>query len=197
MARVRDKDDRPEFPPIPEMNEDPPINPLTGKPQPPRLSSRSLARRIAYFLRDRLIAARGWHLRKVLHMDIDPTCKFSLKAHFDTTNPKGIHIGAGTYIAFHSVILSHDMSRLLHVHTRIGRNCFIGAHAIILPGVTIGDECIIGSGAVVTKDVPSHSICVGNPAKVVKSGIRTREFGILLDVYDAVRAMEDSEDAMG
>jgi acetyltransferase-like isoleucine patch superfamily enzyme len=178
------------------MTDDPPINPVTGWPQPPRLTSRSLVRRVVHFLRDRVIAARSWHLRKVLHMDIDPSCRFSLKAHFDSTNPTGIHVGAGTYIAFHAVILSHDMSRLLHVHTRIGKNCFIGAHAIILPGVTIGDECIIGSGSVVTKDVPSHSICVGNPAKVIKSGIRTRECGILLDVYEAVKSVEDAEDAL-
>jgi acetyltransferase-like isoleucine patch superfamily enzyme len=155
-----------------------------------------LARRFAYFLRDRIVAAKSWHMRKVLHMDIDPDCRFSLKAHFDSTNPTGIHVGAGTYIAFYAVILSHDMSRLLHVHTRIGKNCFIGAHAIILPGVTIGDECIIGSGSVVTKDVPSHSICVGNPAKVIKSGIRTRECGILLDVYEAVKSVEEAEDAL-
>jgi acetyltransferase-like isoleucine patch superfamily enzyme len=178
------------------MTDDPLINPLTGRPQPPRLSSRSLPRKIAHFVRNSLIAAKGWHLRKIMRMDIDPSCKFSLKAHFDTTNPKGIHIGAGTYIAFNSVILSHDMCRLLHLHTRIGKNCFIGAHSIILPGLTIGDECIIGSGAVVTKDVPSHSICVGNPAKVIKSGIRTREYGILVDAFDAVKAMEAQEDAM-
>ncbi len=177
--------------------EDSRINPVTGRPQPPRLSSRSLVARLVHFLRDRVIAARSWHLRKVLHMDIDPSCRFSLKAHFDTTNPRGIHIGAGTYLAFYAVVLSHDMSRLLHVHTRIGKNCFIGAHAIILPGVTIGDECIIGSGSVVTKDVPSHSVCVGNPAKVIKSGIHTREGGILVDVYDAVRAMEEAEDTSG
>lgn len=174
------------------MYDDTPINPVTGKPQPPALGSRSLLRKFVHYARDRVIATRSWYLRKVLHMDIHPSCRFSLKAHFDTTNPKGVHIGEGTYVAFYAVILTHDMSRLLHVHTRIGRNCFIGAHAIIMPGVTIGDECIIGSGAVVTKDVPSHSICVGNPARIVKSGIRTRECGVLSDVHDAVRAMEEA-----
>jgi acetyltransferase-like isoleucine patch superfamily enzyme len=173
-----------------------PINPVTGLPQPPRLTKRSLTRRLLHFLRDRTIASKSWYLRKVLRMDIDPACRFSLKAHFDSTNPAGIHIGAGTYIAFHAVILAHDMSRLLHVDTRIGKNCFVGAHAIIMPGVTIGDGCIIGSGSVVTKNVPSHSICVGNPAKVIKSGIRTREFGILLDLYEAVKSAEDAEDAL-
>jgi acetyltransferase-like isoleucine patch superfamily enzyme len=175
---------------------EPTINPLTGCPQPPRLSDRSLPRKLASALRDGVISAKGWYLRKILHMDIHPDCRFSLKAHFDTTHPAGIHVGAGTYIAFHAVVLSHDMCRLLHVHTRIGKNCFIGAHAIVLPGVTIGDECIIGSGTVVTRDVPSRSICVGNPGKVIKSGIRTREYGILLDIYEAVRSVEEAEDAL-
>ena len=47
-------------------------------------------------------------------------------------------------------------------------NCFIGAGAIILKGVTIGENCIIAANAVVTKDVPEGSIVGGNPAKLIK-----------------------------
>jgi maltose O-acetyltransferase len=50
----------------------------------------------------------------------------------------------------------------------IGNGCWIGAGAIILPGVTIGDRAVIGAGAVVTKDVPADSMAVGNPARVIK-----------------------------
>ena len=53
-----------------------------------------------------------------------------------------------------------------------------------MPGVTIGDQCIVGAGSVVVHDVPSHSVCAGNPAKVVKNGIVLREYGILKDVYE-------------
>ncbi len=88
----------------------------------------------------------------------------------------------GTYVAFGAVILAHDMSRVLSTDTYIGKNCFIGAHSIIMPGIRIGDECIIGTGAVVTHDVPAHSIVGGNPAKVIRSGIRTRRYGILADI---------------
>jgi len=49
-----------------------------------------------------------------------------------------------------------------------------------MPGVTVGNESIIGSGAIVTKDVPSNSIVAGNPAKIIKEGIRTKRFGQLL-----------------
>lgn len=49
----------------------------------------------------------------------------------------------------------------------IGDYVWIGAHAIVLPGVTVGKGAIIGAGAVVTKDVPPYSIAVGVPARVV------------------------------
>ena len=51
---------------------------------------------------------------------------------------------------------------------RIGRNCWIGAGAIILPGVTIGDNVVIGAGSIVTKDIPDNSVAVGNPCRVVR-----------------------------
>ena len=153
-----------------------------------RSGRQGLIRRAMIGVRHALIAAKSAYLRKILGMDIHPSCRFSLKANFDRTNPKGVHLDAGTYVAFNAVILAHDMSRLVHMHTRIGKNCFIGAHAIIMPGVTIGDQCIIGAGAVVVQDVPPNSICAGNPAKVVKSGIATRKYGILKDVYEAAAA---------
>ena len=52
--------------------------------------------------------------------------------------------------------------------TRINNDVWIGARAIIMPGVEIGQGSIIGSGAVVTKDVPPYSIVGGVPAKVIK-----------------------------
>jgi acetyltransferase-like isoleucine patch superfamily enzyme len=112
---------------------------------------------------------------------IDPSAVISLKAKIDRTYPQGIVIGAYTYITFGASILAHDMVRNLRATTRIGTHCFIGANALILPGVTVGDHAIVAAGAVVTKDVPSYSIVAGNPAKVIKTGIKTREFGILVD----------------
>ena len=48
----------------------------------------------------------------------------------------------------------------------IGNNVWIGAGAIILPGVTIGDNTVIGAGSVVTKDIPANSVAFGVPCKV-------------------------------
>lgn len=118
-------------------------------------------------LRNFLIQTRAAYLRYFWGMDIDRTARFSLSARFDRTYPKGVHVGAETYIAFEATILTHDYVRKLYRHTYIGRSCFIGARSIILPGVRIGDGCIVGAGSVVTKDVPSHSVVAGNPARVI------------------------------
>lgn len=50
----------------------------------------------------------------------------------------------------------------------IGDDVWIGAHAVILPGVTIGSGSIIAAGAVVTHDVPGYSIVAGVPARVLR-----------------------------
>lgn len=51
----------------------------------------------------------------------------------------------------------------------IGKNCWIGAGAIILPGITIGDHVVVGAGSVVTKDLPSDVVAVGNPCHILRT----------------------------
>lgn len=50
----------------------------------------------------------------------------------------------------------------------IGNNVWIGAGALIMPGVTIGDDTVIGAGSVVTRDIPSGVVAVGNPCRVMR-----------------------------
>lgn len=111
--------------------------------------------------------------------DIHPTVQISLGVRIDKSYPKGIHIGEETYIAKGAYIFSHDYCRALHIDTFIGRRCFIGANAIILPGVKLGDNTIVGAGAVVTKSFEGGVILAGNPAKIIRSGIITRKFGMI------------------
>ena len=60
---------------------------------------------------------------------------------------------------------------------RIGRNCWIGAGAVIVPGVTIGNNVVIGAGSIVTKDIPDNVVAVGNPCRVLREvGDYDREF---------------------
>jgi acetyltransferase-like isoleucine patch superfamily enzyme len=85
----------------------------------------------------------------------------------------GIEIGDGTIFgpAVRMISADHDMTNGAMWKParpiRIGRNCWIGASAIILPGVELGDRVVIGAGAVVTRDVPAGSVAVGNPARVI------------------------------
>jgi sugar O-acyltransferase (sialic acid O-acetyltransferase NeuD family) len=53
----------------------------------------------------------------------------------------------------------------------IGKGSLVGGGAVVLPKITIGENAIVGAGAVVTRDVPDRSVVVGNPARVVKSGV--------------------------
>lgn len=130
-------------------------------------------------LRYLLVTMKRIYLTKIWGMDLDPTCQFSLSARFDKTFPRGIHVGAESYIAFDAAILSHEMIRALRGHTRIGRRCFIGARSIIMPGVVIGDGSVVAAGSVVTKDVPARSIVAGNPARIIRSDIDTGPYGRL------------------
>ena len=50
----------------------------------------------------------------------------------------------------------------------IGRNCWLGAGVIVVPGISIGDNSVIGAGSVVTKDIPANVVAVGNPCRVLR-----------------------------
>lgn len=75
-------------------------------------------------------------------------------------------IGEGTYIQ-HYVTLGVRDDKNESKAPVVGKNCYIGARAILIGDITIGDNCKIGAGAVVVKDVPSDSTVVGVPAKVI------------------------------
>ena len=60
---------------------------------------------------------------------------------------------------------------------RIGKNCWLGAGVIVMPGVTIGDNTVIGAGRIETKDIPANVVAVGNPCRVMREiGEHDREY---------------------
>lgn len=121
-----------------------------------------------------------WKLVHIYGMDIANRVYISRHATLDKSkNPKGIHIAEGARIAGNVIVLAHDHVRNYFADTYIGKNCEIGGGAIIMPGVRVGDYCCIGAGSVVTKDVPDRCVAVGNPAKVIRTGIMIDDKGIM------------------
>lgn len=86
-----------------------------------------------------------------------------------------ISVGDQVTVAPGATLLAHDASiKEALGYARVGRisigsHVFIGAGAVILPGVSIGDYVIIGAGAVVSRSIPANSVAVGNPARVIGS----------------------------
>lgn len=87
----------------------------------------------------------------------------------------GIFIGSDTMFAPNVKIISANHDPKAGTNSwhdeepvRIGRRCWLGANAVILPRVTLGDDCIVGAGAVVTKSFPDGSVVAGVPAKLIK-----------------------------
>ena len=85
----------------------------------------------------------------------------------------GITIDDNSLVAANTQLISnnHDLEEHMIITCKpvhLKRNCWIGAGATILPGVTVGENSVVGAGSVVTKDIPDNCIAVGSPAKVVK-----------------------------
>ncbi len=70
-----------------------------------------------------------------------------------------------------------EKSMQFNMPVHIGRNCWLGAGVVVLPGVTIGDNSVIGAGSIVTKDIPANVVAVGNPCRVIREiNDKDREF---------------------
>ena len=109
-------------------------------------------------------------------------------ANFGLTMVDDTHIYVGDYTMFAPNVTvataGHPIDPALreralqyNAPVHIGRNCWIGAGALIMPGVTIGDNTVIGAGSVVTHDIPSGVVAVGNPCRVMRQiGEHDKEF---------------------
>ena len=109
-------------------------------------------------------------------------------ANFNLTMVDDTHIYVGDYTMFAPNVVvataGHPIDPELRARglqynaaVHIGKNCWIGAGALIMPGVTIGDNTVIGAGSVVTHDIPAGVVAVGNPCRVMREiGEHDREF---------------------
>jgi len=100
-------------------------------------------------------------------------CDINPGVAFDISHCWLIEIGDRVTIAPEAYILAHDASTFRDLgYTKIGKvkienGVFIGARALIMPGVTIGENAIVAAGSVVTKSVEANTVVGGNPAKVI------------------------------
>ena len=109
-------------------------------------------------------------------------------ANFGLTMVDDTHIYVGDHTMFgpnvivasagHPVLPElREKAYQFNMPVHIGKNCWIGAGAVIVPGVTIGDNTVIGAGSVVTKDIPADVVAVGNPCRVLREiGEKDREY---------------------
>lgn len=116
---------------------------------------------------------------------VDPSCRIAPweniemgeKVYLNVGNylqaPNGIRLGANIWIGPHVCIISanhdpNDFKKYVKAPPiEIGNNVWIGANAVILPGVKIGSNVVIGAGSIVTEDIPDNSIAIGNPCRVI------------------------------
>src|ERR1700756_4512109 len=95
-----------------------------------------LLTRLRDALREIVQVVGGPYFVRVWQMQLGEGSVVSLKAQLDKTNPRGIHIGKYTVVTFGAAVLTHDYVNKRERDVHIGDNCFIGAHSLILPGVT-------------------------------------------------------------
>jgi len=102
----------------------------------------------------------------------------ALVCHLSITIGDNVKLGGGVYVYdtdFHSIFpqIRKDPQRDLKYKIKkpviIKNNAFIGAHSIILKGVTIGENSVVGAGSVVTKNIPDNEVWAGNPARLIKT----------------------------
>ncbi len=100
-------------------------------------------------------------------------------ANFNLTLVDDTHIYVGDYTmlgpnvvlatAGHPILPElRPLAYQYNMPVHIGKNCWLGAGVVVLPGVTIGDNSVIGAGSIVTKDIPSNVVAVGNPCRVLR-----------------------------
>lgn len=103
----------------------------------------------------------------------------NIYANFNLTLVDDTHIYVGDYTMFGPNVTvataGHPIDPALreqgyqyNAPVRIGKNCWIGAGVIIVPGIAIGDNVVVGAGSVVTKDLPDNVVAVGNPCRVLR-----------------------------
>ena len=93
-----------------------------------------------------------------------------MNGYMEDLNPENVIFEDNAVCSFEVTFIAHGRKKgktLDEKYIIVRKNAYIGARAVILPGVEIGESAIVGAGSVVTKDVPAGAIVVGNPARII------------------------------
>lgn len=152
-------------------------------------------------------------LMKEMFAELGENCYFEPPLH-SNFGGKHVHVGKGVYGNFNLTLVDdadiyigdfvmfgpnvviataahpilprlRELAMQYNRPVHIGKNVWIGANAVVLPGVTIGDNSVIGAGSVVTKDIPANVVAVGNPCRVLREiGERDKIYFYKDEKYD-------------
>ncbi|WP_316826383.1 acyltransferase [Pedobacter miscanthi] len=93
----------------------------------------------------------------------------SIRIEDDVMIGAGVHIYVNNHKFDDPVVSLIDQGYYPDEAVTLKKGCWIGANAIILPGVTIGENSVIGAGSIVTKSIPDRVVAVGSPAKIIRN----------------------------
>lgn len=110
---------------------------------------------------------RHCHFGKFVYANFNLTCVDDTHIYVGDNTLIGPNVTLAT--AAHPILPSlREQGYQFNMPIHIGKNCWIGSGAVVLPGVSIGDNTVIGAGSVVTRDIPSGIVAVGNPCRVLR-----------------------------
>lgn len=107
------------------------------------------------------------HLGNYVYANFNLTCVDDTHIYIGDNTMIGPNVTLAT--AGHPILpLLREKGYQFNLPIHIGKNCWLGAGVIVLPGVNIGDNSVIGAGSIVTKDIPSNVVAYGSPCKVIR-----------------------------
>ena len=131
-------------------------------------------------IREHAVIGENSIISKNVYIDFEVSIGKNCKIQNNVSVYHGVRIEDGVFVGPHVCFTNDKVPRAINpdgtvksgkdweiTKTIVKYGASIGAHSVILPGVTIGKFAMVGAGSVVTHNVPSNTIVVGNPAKAI------------------------------
>lgn len=107
-------------------------------------------------------------LYRLSGLKIGKNCFIGTQGILEDLHPENVVIEDNVGISFGVTIVGHGPGTPANKPTVFRSHAYVGAGAVILPGVEIGKYALVGAAAVVTKDIPDGAVVVGSPARIIR-----------------------------